>query len=372
MSDSEEEKKKAEKAKKIKDLIREAQSLSLEDKNLLAAALGDVKPTLGGVKPKVKGAGIDGQEPSGQSTFKQQLVHTPRISTFSGDDAKGEISYDQWRQEVLALEREGLPEATIHQCLRRSIRGTAADVVHNLGEEVSISEIVDKLDQMYGNVLPSENILEKFYSSRQEGQECVAAWACRLESIMAQIRKKEKLSKPEEESRLRSKFFSGLLKGNVKTAVRHRYDEGESYKELLVAARVAELEDKDSEKEKSVKSHSMMAEEKKKFDDLMSAMEKLTKRLDKLEQQNKKEGKEGHRHVRPQQQQQQQFPEQHTPAWAAQYPEQQTQTWGAQATGTTFNGTCYSCGEFGHRKYECPLNSYQPASGTRGWAGKRQ
>jgi len=358
MSDTEEEK-----PVNVKEFIRQLHTLSLEERELISEALkpsvrpkerNDDKPPLGAVGGKSSPGGSgDG---SGNMS-SQHLIHSPKLGLFSGDNGKGEISFEQWKYEVLSLQREGLAEATIQQCIRRSIRGTAAAAVHNLGELSSVADIVDKLDQIFGNVLPPENILETFYSARQLKTETVASWACRLEGIMAQIRKKERLSREDEDSRLKSKFFAGLNKPSVKTAVRHKYDQGASYKELLVAARVAELEDTTAVHAQQ----SVPNAEAKKFDDLMAAVEKLTKRFDRLEQQQQQskenknaQSKKGNQHS--QFQQQQHFP--------PQQPSSQPLS-GQQQQWRTFNGTCYNCGAFGHRRYECPGNFYQPASGDR-------
>lgn len=326
----------------VKDLIRQLQTLSPEDRDLVTTAL---QPT---VRQKSSGDrniggnrdGNHGNSHNNGDPHIEHLIHTPRINNFSGD-GKGEATYEQWKFEVLSLQREGMTEHTVQQCIRRSLRGTAAEVMHNLGE-ASVDDILEKLDQIFGNVLPSENILESFYSARQQKDESIASWACRLEGIIAKLRNKENLTKEDEESRLRSKFFSGLHKQNLKTAIRHYYDEGKTYKDLLVAARIAELENPDTVR---VQQTSVSTADAKKLDDVLAALGRLTERLDKLEKQQT--------HEQPQNQTvNQQIPD------------------GASTQGTAhrnraFKGTCYGCGAYGHRRWECPLNSYQPGSGDR-------
>ena len=342
----------------VKEFIRQLQTLSTEEKALVSEALKpSVRPKDGsGDKlPGVPGLGSGasgGMSGASGGVSSQHLIHSPKLGFFSGEDGKGEISFEQWKYEVRSLQREGLAESTIQQCIRRSIRGTAASTVHNLGESSSVIDIVDKLDQIFGNVLPPENILETFYSARQLKAETVASWACRLEGIMAQIRKKENLDRDTEDSQLRSKFFAGLFKSNVKTAVRHKYDQGASYRDLLVAARVAELEDPTGVHVQQ----SVSTTDSKKFDELMAAMEKLTKRLDKLEHQQE-ENKGAQKSGNQSQSQQKLRPPRQQSQPLTGLPQQQQ--WG------TFNGTCYNCGAYGHRRYECPENFYQPASGGR-------
>ena len=354
----------------IKDLIRQLQSLSAEEKKLIANAISppaldvnpkvssgdstDVKPKVTSgdstdVKPKVTSATfVEGtpSRPSPQS-LPQSLIYSPRIGMFSGDDGKGEISFEQFKYEVESLQHEGLAEATIQQCIRRSVRGTAAEIIHNLGE-VDIRSILDKLDQIFGNVLPSENILETFYSAKQLKGESVAEWACRLERIMAQIRKKERLSRGDGDARLRSKFFAGLHKPPVKNAVRHRYDQGASYKDLLVAARVAELEEPEVTQVQAI-----ALPDAKKFDDIMAAIEKMNKRLERLENKGTQEKTEA-----PKNPPATQWNQRSSVPWNSR--EHQPSRDRSQSYQVPFSGNCYNCGGVGHRRHECPLNYYNP------------
>ena len=77
------------------------------------------------------------------------------------------------------------PEAIILQAVRRSLRGTAADILLHLGETVSVDEVLGKFEKVFGNILPPEAILEKFFSAKQIDGERVVTWACRLEDIQS-------------------------------------------------------------------------------------------------------------------------------------------------------------------------------------------
>ena len=74
----------------------------------------------------------------------------------------------QWRFEVRGLVRDNIySEPVIVQTLRRSLRGTAADVLLHMGESLKIDEVIDKMDKVFGNILPSEAVLKQFYSAKQ-------------------------------------------------------------------------------------------------------------------------------------------------------------------------------------------------------------
>ena len=111
-----------------------------------------------------------------------------------------------------------------------------------MGESVKIDEVIDKMEKVFRNILPSEAVLQHFYSTKQLAAESVAVWACRLEDILSKL-KTTLFSKDVTKSMLRTKFYSGLRPGSLKNALRHSFDGGSNYDDLLVAARVAELEE---------------------------------------------------------------------------------------------------------------------------------
>jgi hypothetical protein len=170
----------------------------------------------------------------------------PRLSQFSGDvNNKGDVSYQQWKCELLDLSHDHIyTQHQLSQCVRRSLRGTAADVLLHLGDSITVSTVFDKFDNIFGDVLPSDILFEQFYTARQKDGESVATWACRLEDVLVKLRARDPLavSVVTSQGMVRSKFWSGLYCEKLKGALRHRFDGGATYNELLVAARVAELE----------------------------------------------------------------------------------------------------------------------------------
>ncbi|ELU15599.1 hypothetical protein CAPTEDRAFT_209157, partial [Capitella teleta] len=78
---------------------------------------------------------------------------------------------------------------------------------------------------------------------------------------------------------LRTKFYSGLSRSQLRSALRHRFDGGESYAKLLVAARVAELE-VSSVGSNQVGVESMLND---KLDKVLEEMSSIRKRVERLE-----------------------------------------------------------------------------------------
>lgn len=316
-------------AMNTRELVTLLGSLSPEEKEQVSAALGEENKD-------AKPAAIAGH---GQTP--------PRISQFSGDAGK-DVSYAQWQFEVRGLQRDGnYSEALMLQAVRRSLRGTATEVLLHLGEDVKLNNVVSKFNLVFGNILPADTILEQFYTARQRDTETAATWACRLEDLMAQLRVKDAMVTAGDtaKSMLHSKFYSGLRSGILRNALRHKYDAGDSFEDLLMAARVAELEEQ-SEKKTTAKVHQATAVDSdmtKKLDQVLAGPDEVRKRLDKLEQ-DKKTSPSG--------------------------PSQGESGGQNQQKPNTFRGKCYKCGEPGHPKWRCPLNQQQPASGVSGSAAE--
>lgn len=309
----------------MEELLEKIEALGADEKALLQKALGPpVKQ-----EPTAATAQLSSGPPATGS-----LTSPPRLSQFSGGENKNDVGYKQWIYEVRGLLRGGLyREALVLEAIRRSVRGTAADVLLNMGEQTSVEAVLVKMERVFGNILPPERLLEQFYSAQQKEGEPAAVWACRLEDILSQIRSKKcaLVSADGAADMLRTKFFSGLESGNIKTSLRHRFDANASYDELLVAARVAESE---SAKERTdVKVQQTTATDQTvgtKLDAVLKQLDSMQKRLDEMEKKQKSSFQ----------------PRQRKP----------------------FAGTCYKCSQQGHRQFECPLNAKQPVARGSGQA----
>ena len=163
----------------------------------------------------------------------------PKFAMFAGDGQKGEVSYAQWRSEVMSTLRAGIyQEGMIVVNMRRSLRGRAAEVLLSMGDSVSVREVVDKFDVRFGDILPTDVTLEQFFSAKQRPMESMSSWACRLEELLGKIR--EPASLTAARGMLRSRFWTGIQSGQIKNALRHHFDQGASFEELVKQSRVVE------------------------------------------------------------------------------------------------------------------------------------
>ena len=241
--------------------VPEVDGINIDDKSQIVTPAGPTESTEN--KPSV----------SSLSSLPTGHVQIPKIGTFSGDEplGKGDISYDQWRHEVTCLMKDNYKECTVMLAIRRSLKSTAASVMLNLGVDISAQEVLDKFHVVFGNVLPNEILLEDFYTARQSDSETVVAWGCRIEKLL--MRAKEQGTIQGTEDMARTKFWSGIRDERVKSGLRHKFDGGGSFHELLRNARLLEHEFS-AMKTKTVKVSFQLAPDWASIDSRLSKLEK--------------------------------------------------------------------------------------------------
>ncbi|XP_013415476.1 uncharacterized protein LOC106177286 [Lingula anatina] len=262
-------------------------------------------------------------------------THPPRLPLFSGLNDSKDATYRQWSYEVRALYRDKLySDSVLLQAIRRSLKGPAAETLYNLGEIVDVNDILTKFDHVYGDVLSSGIILQQFYASNQTKAESVAAWACRLEDMVSKLtlKKPPAVSEDGAKSMLRLKFYNGLYSSSVRQLLRHRYDSGATFDELLVEARTIELEEQ-GRSPLTCKVQQSSSEAEDKIDKLLEVVHSLKERMSVLESQLSTQSRQNSSQPRRFQQ-------------------------------VRFTGRCWHCGNQGHRQINCPsqnhLNENQP------------
>lgn len=225
----------------------------------------------------------------------QHQFTLPRLSQFSGE-GKGanEVSFRQWRFEVVGLLNEGFNDSRIIGSMWRNLRGKAAEALMNLGQSATVNRVLEKFDKLFGEVQQPEVLLQSYFDAEQRTDESVSAWSCRLESLLSELRHWQL----EARQMLRSKFWSGLTNQRIKDAIRHHYEMGMAFEELLVEARAREKEFEHSckktsattpGKEKSTVSKSASVQQPtdsdvaKQLKELVEEMRQMRTRLDVVE-----------------------------------------------------------------------------------------
>jgi hypothetical protein len=326
----------------LDEVLKLLQSLSSGDKTTLLQALSGDQSSTHGAAP-----GTPGHHGSGHPPMPYIIVptSTPRLSWFSGTEGekkdKSETTYQQWRHEVEGLQAEHThPVPTIINAIRKSLKMPAARVLQSLEEctrNLTVEIILQKFDKLFGNVLPDEDLFERFYTAHQKEAESVAMWSCRLEELIALIQSSGAVDFNTAQKLLRSKFWTGLTVERIKLATRHKYDSDNLYEDLVVAARRVEQETSSSSAmKKTAQSHQMQQDPMaKKIDQMMKQLESLTKQVKEIQSGNRLSDKAP--------------PDRTRQSWRRPQPPR---------------GTCWDCQQTGHYRGDpaCPGKPKEPGN----------
>ena len=212
--------------------------------------------------------------------------HYPRISTFFGEENKGEVSWPTFKFEVEALISDSVfTEEQILLGIRRAVKGSASDVLRRLGIGVNIKEVMKKLQTTFGSIESEETILRKFYSCQQGVSESVSAFASRLEEMFTHAVALGGLKKSDDKI-LKGVFYQGL-KPNIKQLAFSKCDLIEDYDRFKIEVRKIEADLAPPSKEEVSKCSALIDKDKKEKSELIEIKEllkKLNDRIDKLEE----------------------------------------------------------------------------------------
>nr|KAG5687934.1 hypothetical protein BaRGS_021642 [Batillaria attramentaria] len=164
------------------------------------------------------------------------LCLKPWLTKFTGEAA----DYTLWRQQLLSLENEGHSERDIRDAIRASLHGKAGQVAALLSPDASPADIRAKLDSIYGEVGTETDALGAFYSAKQSETETVADWGCRVEKLMADVKRQTSLAQPQDDM-MRHVMWTGLRR-DLKDLSSYHYWRAETFDELRVLLRRIERE----------------------------------------------------------------------------------------------------------------------------------
>ena len=110
----------------------------------------------------------------------------PFLSSFSGAEPvpNKEVSFENWKLETrFFINSSSYSDLTVNQILRNSLRGHARKVVNTLRPNVSSTEMIEKLESVFGNVASGESLVQEFYNAYQKADESSTLWGIRLEEL---------------------------------------------------------------------------------------------------------------------------------------------------------------------------------------------
>ena len=174
-----------------------------------------------------------------QTLLKDGALRTniPKLSAFSGERVKGEVSFEQWSYELQTL-RKTYSDSALREGIQCSLR--------NMEPDVPLDTILKKFTIVYGNVKSFDLLMQDFYCADQGEEESIPSFATRVEGLLSQIPDKypEKLTHQEEQGLLKDCLFHGCKK-SIWDSVKYCFaDPHMDYMHFLEECRKAEDEDK--------------------------------------------------------------------------------------------------------------------------------
>ena len=142
--------------------------------------------------------------------------------------------------------RKSYSDLALREGSQCSLRGGAADVVHNMGPNVPLDLIIKKFTIIYGNVKSFDLLMRDFYRADQGEGETIPSYATRIEGLLSQIRDTfpDKLPLQEEQRLLKDCLFHGSRKG-IRDSLKYYFaDTSIDYMQFLEECRKSEEEGK--------------------------------------------------------------------------------------------------------------------------------
>ena len=80
------------------------------------------------------------------------------------------------------------PEGLILMSVGRALKGQAEEMVLHMGETVTLKDVIQRFDMLYGDVNPPEVLLAEFYAATQRNVESVTGWYTWFEDLASRKR----------------------------------------------------------------------------------------------------------------------------------------------------------------------------------------
>ena len=136
---------------------------------------------------------------------------------------------------------------------------------------------------VYGEVDSKEHLLAKFYSSKQEENESVTKWSCRLEDTRASAVERKLVDPRKVNDILRNMLYQGL-KPALKDICGYKFEQISDFDKLRVEIRKIEQDHlKPEEKVTHSISSVQQADEKSDIKEMKSMIKSLTNTVEQLE-----------------------------------------------------------------------------------------
>lgn len=315
-------------------------------------------------KPQVQNVGGNVGQTGGDRNIGQtykiggQLYQFPKLPCFFGEENKGECNWDVFKHEVESAMSDGVfSEEQVMLGVRRALKGTAAEMVRNLGTHITVREAVKKLDSAYGNIESRGSASKKFYTCAQ-GEDSVNTYCIRLEKYYAKCLEVGAIARGDEDI-LKQTMYEGLHP-DLQVNAQYKYETIIEYDDFKVELRKLEStmkQRKTREQPAAQPAPQVQAaqrvdkdkEEKTEMNEFRDMLKQINEKIEQL--QRKKEPGDGSG--------------QSTSSYFSRgFRQGRGLRYRGRGRGdyrprrplasTTFQGSCYHCNERGHMARYCP------------------
>ena len=117
---------------------------------------------------------------------------------FKDEKTKDAVTYHSWWWDVAIFHCSGWNDQYLLQYVFRSLQGFPEDLTRSLGEDATMTDVLQMLDEHYGMVIMFDALSKELYSLKQTSGENVAEFVVHL-SQQAQILQSEYLGRIQQE-----------------------------------------------------------------------------------------------------------------------------------------------------------------------------
>ena len=128
-------------------------------------------------------------QPPSQPIFNVTTSRKSWLTKFSGDH--GSEGYDLWQHQLISLIKEGHNDKDFFDAIRSSLLGKAGNFIVRLGTDATVTDILEKMNSVFGDIDTEADVLATFYGAHQGPEETVADWDCRLEAGLLDVAKRQ-------------------------------------------------------------------------------------------------------------------------------------------------------------------------------------
>lgn len=128
---------------------------------------------------------------------------------------------------------------TVHKVF---LERKSKEFAFNLANRCNSCTDINQTRWLFGNIYPTEKLIQQFHATQQEEGETVIDYGLRLDSILQRCIERKAISLDARNEMLRTKLWSGLKDSNLRNSSRNKYDTIKDFEAFRRELRTIELD----------------------------------------------------------------------------------------------------------------------------------